>query len=137
MKSFLQQILMFGGVYFITSLLVSFFETLSMVLFFLFIVLLIALCIKKKFVFIEKLQTKFPKTSNYLLAFGMVEYINLIFTFIPGVIYGYKSANAMYNNEEYASNIPLYLEYFSFVHLGLLFCALLWATYKSVKKTNN
>ena len=40
MKSFLQQILMFGAVYFITSLLVSFFETLSMVLFFLFIVLL-------------------------------------------------------------------------------------------------
>lgn len=81
--------------------------------------------------FISRFQERFLKTTNYLLAFGVLEYFSIIFAIIPGAIYGYNAARAQYNGSEFYSVIPQYLYYISYAYWGILILALIWATYVS------
>ena len=142
MKNLLHQILMLGGIYFIISFMLSFTENIIVDMLYagalvIFIILFIILCFKKGFVFLNKIDENYKKTTNYLVALGYVEYFSIIFGFIPSIIYGYNAAMAQYEGVEYSSWLSVYRIYLPFITLGLIIIALLWATYKSFIKKNN
>lgn len=139
MKKFLQQLLMLGGFYFIIALILGagegiIAEALSFIWLVTWLVLVIVLAFRKKFVFLEHIAENKEKTKNYLIALGIVSYYALIFIIIPGAYYGYNSAMANYRGEAYSSLIPQYAIYASFVFLILLIVALIWATCLSFTK---
>ena len=142
MKNLTHKILMLGGIYFIVSFVFSFSENeIGDVLYggvsIIFIILLIILCFKKNFAFLNKIDENYKKTTRYLVALGMVEYFSIIFGGIPALIYGYNSAMAIYNDVEYTSQIPLYMDYLVCVILILAVGALLWASYVNFIKKKN
>jgi hypothetical protein len=134
MKTFIKQILMLGGIYFIISFLLgSIYENTNnlydVILLLLFFICFIVLCLKRNFVFLQKTSEKFPKTSIYLLSLGIVQYFEIFFITIPGIVYGYNAAMATYNNAEYVSIIPLYLTYVIYAYFSFIILAVLWATF--------
>lgn len=132
MKTFLQNVLMLGGFYFIASFLLSFLgsklDTLCLGIWFL---ALLILCFKKHFYFLDNIKLKHPAISNYLLALGCMAYLGVVIGLVSGFYEGYSVAMAQYNNQEYHSQIPEYLSYLGVVYIVGLIAALLWATYKS------
>ena len=136
MKTLGQHLLILGGFYFIISFLLNFgkspfFDILNMITLVIFVIMFLLLCFKRKFMFISLFRERFLKTTNYLLAFGILEYFSIIFAIIPGVVYGYNAALAHYNGSEYYSIIPQYLYYISYAYWGILILAFIWATYVS------
>ncbi len=136
MKTFGQHVLILGGFYFIIFFMLNFFDnmflqTLSFGILIGLLVMILLLCFKKEFAFISKLQDKYSKSSNYLMALGVAQYFSIIFAFIPGAVYGYKAANAEYLGIDYSSVIPQYLYVVSYIYLAVLILSLGWATYKS------
>lgn len=136
MKTFVKHVLILGGFYFIISSVLNlwennFFNILSNLAFGVFIVMFLYLCFKQNLSFISHVQNNFPKTTNYLLVLGLLEYIGIIFGMLPGTFYGYYAAKAEYNQNEYPSIFPQYIEYFSYVYLVILILTLAWASYKS------
>lgn len=136
MKTLGQHLLILGGFYFIISFLLnfgkgSFFDILNMIALAIFVIMFLILCFKKRFMFFSRFQERFFRTTNYLLALGILEYFSIVFAIIPGAIYGYNAALAQYNGSEFYSVIPQYLYYISYVYLGFLILALIWATYVS------
>lgn len=134
MKTLGQHLLILGGFYFIISFLLnfgkgSFFDILNMIALGIFVIMFVFLCFKRKFIFISRFQERFLKTTNYLLAFGVLEYFSIVFAIIPGIIYGYNAARAQYNGSEFYSVIPQYFYYISYAYWGILILALIWATY--------
>lgn len=134
MKTFFENLLIVGGIYFIISLFIPatgniFATILNTGLFFLFITMSIVLCIKKSFKFVENLQNKTPKIYNYLKALGATQLFGFCFIGIHGVIGGYNAAQAQYNGTEYQSNISEYLAYTVPAYIAIFILSLLWATY--------
>lgn len=134
-----KHILILGGFYFIISFLFGlgqgyYFNILEAIAGCCFIVMFLCLCFKRKFLFFETFQRRFPKPVNYLQALGVLEYISIIFGMIPGAVYGYKAAEAEYNGLEYVSIFPQYMSYFSYIYIVVFILALLWATYASFIK---
>lgn len=137
MKTFLQNLLIVGGIYFIISFVVSLLENdiIDAGLFLIFIIMLVVLCFKKNFRFVENLQNKMPRICNYLKALGAAQLFALCFISIPGMVYGYNAAQAQYQGVEYQSVIPQYLGYAAYIYLAILVIALLFATYQSFIKS--
>ncbi len=136
MKPLGQHLLILGGFYFIISFLLnfgkgSFFDILNIIALVIFVIVFLLLCFGRGIMFFSRFQERFLKTTNYLLAFGILEYFSIIFAIIPGAIYGYNAALAQYNGNEFYSVIPQYLYYTSYVYLGILMLSLIWATYAS------
>lgn len=136
MKNFMKQLLILGGFYFIISFIIPLSENfvlqiieLSALL--VFVLSILILCFKKKFKWIEKIQIGFPKISNFLSAFGFVEYWLFFFIMIPGAIDGYNAALAEYEGTAYDSALSKYLYYSSYVYIVVFIAVLLWAAYKS------
>lgn len=139
MKNFIYQFLMLGGFYFIISFICSLFDNnlfniVVECLFFLLVVMLVVLCFKRHFIFLQKMQDKYVRISYYLIALGAIEYFVVLFSMIPGVVYGYYATQAQYNGVIYISKIPEYLEILSYISWVVIIVALLWATYKSFMK---
>ena len=139
MKSFSKQVLMLGGFCFIISLCFSFIsnmigEIANMALLLVFVVMLLILCFKKEYKFISSFQNKFPKTSNFIEAFGYPEYFGIIFLMIPGIIYGYKAGMARYNGSEMPIAPVAYLHYCNYIYVAILCLSVIWAIYKSFIK---
>lgn len=108
MKILGKHILILGGFYFIISFLLDLgqgysFNILEAIVACCFIVMFLCLCFKRKFLVFEIFQHRFPRTVNYLSALGVLEYIGIIFGMIPGLVYGYRAAEAEYNGLEYVS----------------------------------
>jgi len=137
MKTFLQNLLVIAGIYFIISFVTPLLENdiIDAGIFLLFILILIVLSFKKSFKFVENLQNKLPRFSNYLKALGITQLFALCFISIPGMVYGYNAAQAQYQNIEYQSAIPQYLGYTAYIYIAILVIALLWATYQSFIKS--
>lgn len=136
MRTLGKNVLILGGFYYIISLLLNlgkgpFFDILNMIVLVIFVIMFLLLCFKRRIIFFSRLQERFFKTTNYLLAFGILEYFSITFGMIPGAIYGYNAALAQYNGNEFYSVIPQYLYYVSYVYLGILILVLIWATYVS------
>ena len=138
MKTFGQQVLILGGFYFIISFLSSLslgsvlFNIISFVI---FIIMLIVLCIKRKYNFLLCFQNKFTKSSNYLLGLGIVQYFEIIFITLPGIVYGYKATEAEYNGTELPA-VPLeYVPIISYIYWIILGFVLILATYWNLKKS--
>ena len=134
MKTLIKQILMLGGIYFIISFLLgSIYENTNnlydVILLLLFFICFIVLCLKRNFVFLQKTAEKFPKTSVYLLSLGIVQYFEIFFITIPGIVYGYNAAKSSYDGIEYVSVIPLYLTYAIYVYFAFIILAVLSATF--------
>lgn len=131
-----KHILILGGFYFIISFLLDlgkgyYFNILEAIAACCFIAMFLCLCFKRKFLFFETFQSRFPKLTNYLLVFGALEYISIAFSVIPGAVYGYKAAEAEYNGLEYVSIFPQYMSWFSYIYIAIFILALAWATYQS------
>ena len=142
MKNLLHQILMLGGIYFIISFMLSFTENIIVDMLYggvlvIFIILFIILCFKKGFVFLNKIDENYKKTTRYLVALGCVEYFSIVLGFIPSIIYGYNAAMAQYQEVEYSSWLSVYMVHIPLITSGLIVIALLWATYESFIKKNN
>lgn len=137
MKTFLQNLLVVAGIYFVISFVTPLLgnDIIDIGIFLLFILILIVLSFKKSFKFVENLQNKLPKISNYLKALGITQLFALCFISIPGMVYGYNAAQAQYKNIEYQSAIPQYLGYTSYIYIAILVIALLWTTYQSFIKS--
>ena len=134
MKTLIKQILMLGGIYFIISFLLgSIYENTNnlydVILLLLFFICFMVLCLKRNFVFLQKIEEKFPKISVYLLSFGIVQYFEIFFITIPSIVYGYNAAMAAYNKAEYISIIPSYLGYAIYVYFFFIVLAIIIATY--------
>ena len=136
MKTFLQHVLILGGFGFILSCLADFGGVqfamyvecgLIVVLF----VMLLALCFKKSFAFLNAFQSKFPKTSNYVAALGVAEYFSFFFISIPAFVYGYKASHAAYNGEVWEPDWSGYIEYSFYAYCTVIVLSLAVATYKS------
>ena len=126
MSKIFNQLLMLSGFYFILSFILSswqndFLYYVSLLLFAGLIVLIIWLCVKKNFVFLEKFDSNNPKVSNYLKAAGLAQYFDIFFGMIPSMFI---------NTENY---IPVYFKYASIVYLIILLISLGYATYLNVK----
>lgn len=139
MKTFGQQVLILGGFYFIISSLFSLgfgviFEALNMVMFVAFIILLVVLCFKKKYDFLTRFQNKFVKSSNYLLVLGVVQYFEVVFLMLPGIVYGYKASEAQYKGLEIPVAPITYLQIVGYVYWIILFFSLAWVTYVNFRK---
>ena len=94
MKTFAWHVLILGGFYFVISLLFLLPQNIvidiaDVVISTVFFIMLIVLCFKRKYNFINIFQNKFPRTTNYIAALGFVEYFSVLFITIPGIIYGY------------------------------------------------
>ena len=142
MKNLLHQILMLGGIYFIISFMLSFTENTIVDMLYggvlvIFVIFFIILCFKKSFVFLNRIDENYKKTTMYLVALGCVEYFSIVLGFIPALIYGYNSAMAIYKEVEYTSWIPLYITCLTYVNLILTTLAILWASYINFIKKKN
>ena len=96
--------------------------------------MLIVLCFKRKYNFINIFQNKFPRTTNYIAALGFVEYFSVLFITIPGIIYGYQASKAQYNGSEISPAPAEYLNFIYYTYIAVLCLSIIWATYKSFIK---
>lgn len=139
MKTFGQQVLILGGFYFIISFLFSLgnsvvFEVLNMATFAAFIILFAVLCFKRKYDFLTCFQNKFVKSSNYLFGLGIVQYFEIFFITLPGIVYGYQTSKAQYNGLE-APVAPLaYLHFVGYAYWSILCLAFVFASYWNFRK---
>lgn len=138
MKTFIKQVLVLGGFYFIISYLLfmgkgTFFEALNLICGIIFIGMLLVLCFKKEYIFLTKFNNKFLKSANYLQALGLVQYFSIIFIAIPSMVYGYKSSMAQYNGDKIPEAPVEYLQIVAYTYWVILFCALAFATYKNFR----
>ena len=139
MITFAWHVLILGGFYFVISLLFLLPQNIAIdiadiVISIIFFIMLIVLCFKRKYNFINLFQNKFPRTTNYIAALGFAEYFSVIFITIPSIIYGYQASKAQYNGSE----IPLapveYLDFIYYTYIAVLCLSIIWATYKSFIK---
>ena len=139
MKTFAWHVLILGGFYFVISLIFLLPQNIAIniadvVISTIFFIMLIVLCFKRKYNFINLFQNKFPRTTNYIAALGFAEYFSVIFITIPSIIYGYQASKAQYNGSE----IPLapveYLDFIYYTYIAVLCLSIIWATYKSFIK---
>ena len=139
MKTFGRQVLILGGVYFIISFLLSLgssfiFEALNMIMFVAFMIMFVGLCFKRKYDVLTRFQNKFVKSSTYLLGLGVVQYFEILFITLPGIVYGYKASEAQYNGLE-APVVPLaYLQFVGYAYWSILCLALVFASYWNFRK---
>ena len=91
---------------------------------------------EKWYLYLNKIDENYKKTTRYLVALGCVEYFSIVLGFIPSIIYGYNAAMAQYQEVEYSSWLSVYMVYIPIITLGLIVIALLWATYESFIKKN-
>lgn len=140
MKTFGQQVLILGGFYFIISFLFSLgsgivFSALNMIMFFAFMIVFAVLCFKKEYDVLTRFQNKFVKSSTYLLGLGVVQYFEILFITLPGIVYGYKASEAQYNGVE-APVVPLaYLQIVGYAYWSILCLALVFASYWNFRKS--
>lgn len=139
MKTFGQQVLILGGFYFIISFLFSLgsgviFEMLNMTMFVAFIILFAVLCFKRKYDFLTRFQNKFIKSSNYLFGLGVVQYIEILFITVPGIVYGYKASETQYNGLEAPVTSLAYLQIVSYAYWSILCLAFVFASYWNFRK---
>ena len=130
MSKLFNQLLMLSGFYFILSFVLSTWKSnvfyyLSLVLFGVLVVLIILLCWKKNFSFLEKFDNNSPKVSNYLKAVGVAQYFDIFFGMIP----------SMFVNTQ--PEVPVYFRYASMVYLLVLLVSLVYATYLNVRKKSD
>lgn len=142
MKIFGKHILILGGFYFIISFLLGlgesdFLQIVESIIICLFVVMFLVLCFKRKFTAFESFEQKFPKITNFVLAFGVLEYIGIVFGFIPGFIEGYNVSKAAYHQTEYEPIFSTYMIYFTYVYAVFTIVALVWATYQSFRQKSN
>ncbi len=131
MKTFLRQFLTLGGFYAVISYVLTCLEQeiANIIIFLLLLIMIIFLIFKKSFKILGSFQQKYPRLNFYIMSLGVAEYIGLIIISIPALIYGYNSAFSQYNNVEYDSIIPTYLNYASVVYRIVLITVIAWATY--------
>lgn len=139
MKKTYRQFLLLAGFYFVISLIMGYFENdilniINIALLLLFIVLFFLLLCKKSFSFLERFQNQYPRTSNFLYAFGFVKYLQIIFLDILTCIEDYNASMAQYYHIEYISPYADLLTVIAAFILLILIGALLWATYVSFIK---
>ena len=139
MKTFAWHVLILGGFYFVISLLFLLPQNIvidiaDVVISTVFFIMLIVLCFKRKYNFINIFQNKFPRTTNYIAALGFVEYFNVLFITIPGIIYGYQASKAQYNGSEISPAPAEYLNFIYYTYIAVLCLSIIWATYKSFIK---
>ncbi len=141
MKNTLENFLILGGIYHIVSYfplalneyLSNLLSWLLLGLFFVFCLLLLTSRGQKLF---SIFHNRYIRLKNYLSAFGVVEYMCLILIFIPGIIYGYLSAQAQYNGTEPPILPDFYLYFVQYGYFVMLGLALIIATYLSfIKKS--
>ncbi len=133
MKPFAWQVLILGGFYFVISLLFLLPQNIAIdianvVISTIFFIMLIVLCFKRKYNFINLFQNKFPRTTNYIAALGFAEYFSVIFITFPGIIYGYQASNA---RSEIPSAPIEYLNFIYYTYIVVLCLSIIWATYKN------
>ena len=139
MKTFAWHVLILGGFYFVISLIFLLPQNIAIdiadiVISTIFFIMLIVLCFKRKYNFINLFQNKFPKTTNYIAALGLGEYFSVIFITIPGIIYGYQASKAQYNGSEIPPAPAEYLNFIYYIYIAVLCLSIIWATYKSFVK---
>lgn len=88
----------------------------------------IVLLMKKSFVWLEKIDKSFPKSSMYIMSFGAVNYLFLLVAFY-GIYDGYQAAAAEVNHTEYHSLLEGKAEYIMLAYIVLVLLALSYATY--------
>ena len=121
------QALMLSGFYFILSFILSslqsniFYYT-SLSLFGVLVLLLLALCFKKNFIFLEKFDSNNPRISNYLKAVGVAQFFDIFFGMIPSMFM------------ETQPVVPVYFKYAVTVYLIILVLSLGYATYFNLSK---
>lgn len=140
MKTFGRQVLILGGFYFIISFLFSLgssvvFEALNMIMFAAFIILFVVLCFKGKYDLLTRFQNKFIKSSNYLFGLGIVQYFEILFITLPGIVYGYKVSEAHYNDLEIPVASASYLQIAGYVYWSILCFVLILSTYWNFRKS--
>ena len=136
MKTFAWHVLILGGFYFVISLLFLLPQNIvidiaDVVISTVFFIMLIVLCFKRKYNFINLFQNKFPRTTNYIAALGFAEYFSVIFITFPGIIYGYQASKAQYNGSEIPSAPIEYLNFIYYTYIVVLCLSIIWATYKN------
>lgn len=141
MKTFGEHVLILGGFYFIISFLLSLgngvvFDAFQGIMFIAFIILLVVLCFKRKYNFLIHFQNQFVKSSKYLLGLGIVQYFEIVFITIPGIIYGYKVSKAQYNGLEIPDAPVEYLQIANYASWVILFFSLILVTYQNLKQSN-
>lgn len=141
MKTFGEHVLILGGFYFIISFLLSLgngvvFDAFQGIMFIAFIILLVVLCFKRKYNFLIHFRNQFVKSSKYLLGLGIVQYFEIIFITIPGIIYGYKVSKAQYNGLEIPDAPVEYLQIANYASWVILFFSLILVTYHNLKQSN-
>ncbi len=139
MKTFAWHVLILGGFYFVISLIFLLPQNIAIniadiVISIIFFIMLIVLCFKRKYNFINLFQNKFPKTTNYIAALGFAEYFSVIFITIPSIIYGYQASKAQYNGSEIPPAPAEYLNFIYYTYIVVLCLSIIWATYKSFVK---
>ncbi len=140
MKTFAWHVLILGGFYFVISLLFLLPQNIvidiaDVVISTVFFIMLIVLCFKRKYNFINIFQNKFPRTTNYIAALGFVEYFSVLFITIPGIIYGYQASKAQYNGSEISpAPAEYHLNFIYYTYIAVLCLSIIWATYKSFIK---
>lgn len=142
MKIFSKHALILGGFYFMVSLLYflptnMIIDMINVVATIIFLIMLLVLCFKKEYSFINRFQNKFPKISNYIEALGYPEYFSIIFIVIPAAIYGYKASKAQYTGTEIPEAPIEYLQCVYYIYIAILVISIIWATYKSFIKNKN
>ena len=127
-----------GGVYSVISLLFAFFSSyvLNGLIFFLFVVSVVILCIRKEFPFLE-LVDEHPALKIYLQCLGAAVYIGLALFCVPSCIVGFQSARAAHLGIEYDSPWLTYLSYVDVVSLALMIIALIVAVHLDIRRRNS
>ena len=126
MSKIFNQLLMLSGFYFVISFILSSWQNdilyyTSLFVFGVFVVLLVLLCVKKNFVFLEKFDLNNPKVSNYLKAVGLAQYFDIFFGMIPSMFV------------ETQPHIPTYFRYAAIVYLVILLISLIYTTFLNIK----
>ena len=114
MKDRLKQLLLFGGLYQIVSLLVIFNQTINNVFYLLFITGAFICLIKRQVNWLLKFSQKHHTLSVFLYALGWQPYFKLPYIILLNII-SYKTALAVAKGAEYIPANPELLEtYFAF-----------------------
>lgn len=114
MKNRLKQLLLFGGLYQIVSLLVIFNQTINNIFYLLFITGAFICLIKRQVNWLLKFSQKHHTLSVFLYALGWLPYFKLPYIILLNII-SYKTALAVAKGAEYIPANPEWLEmYFAF-----------------------
>ena len=137
-KELWKKLFTLGGVYSVISLLFALFSSyvLNGLIFFLFVVSVIVLCVRKEFPFLE-LADEHPAIKIYLQCLGASVYLGLALFCVPAFIVGFQSARAQNMGIEYASPWLTYLSYVDAVSLVLMIAALIVAVHLDIRRRNS